>query len=83
MMVREELIFAILEAVAREPGVSAHRLAKDLGVPLVEMLRELSLLAADGASIEGPAPLTLTYKSDTSLVARARLSPAGEALWAR
>lgn len=77
----EELINAILEAVHAEPGISAHRLAKDLGLSLIEVFRALTALATDSGAIEGPAPLRLETRSDASLSTRVHLTKAGEALW--
>jgi len=81
MIVDESSIESVLCAIKDAPGISASRIAKDMGWSLVESLRILSLLATADGMAPGPALIRLETRSATSLSARATLTEAGEALW--
>jgi len=73
-----ELVEAMLTAVLESPGISANRIAKDVGLSLVDTLRVLNQLATDNGLIEGPALVRLETRSDTSLLTRVVLTEAGK-----
>jgi len=70
----QQLVESILAAALESPGISANRIAKDLGLSLVDTLRVLNQLATDDVLVEGPALVRLEKRSDTSLLTRVFLT---------